>query len=64
MENEPQMSSSCPANPRPGSLVRYGGRVYQLMAYVGVNNAALRPPSGGVETWVPVSEIKPVTEAD
>ena len=66
MENEPAlMSSSCPADPRPGSLVRYAGRIYKLMAYIGVNEAAVRPPAGGVETWVPVSEIEAVvTESD
>lgn len=64
MENEPQMTSSCPSNPRPGSLVRYAGKTYKLMAYVGVNEAALRPPGGGVETWVAVGEISPISKSE
>ncbi|MEY9891044.1 hypothetical protein ABIA35_004259 [Catenulispora sp. MAP12-49] len=58
MEDEPQMTSSCPTNPRPGSLVEYAGKTYKLMAYVGVGKVALRPPDGGVETWVSVNEIR------
>jgi hypothetical protein len=56
------MTSSCPANPRPGSLVRYAERTYKLMAYIGVNKVALRPPEGGVETWVPVGEISRIPD--
>ena len=55
------MTSSCPANPRPGSLVTYAGKTYKLMAYVGVNKVALRPLAGGVETWVPVADVRPAS---
>jgi hypothetical protein len=51
------MTSSCPTNPRPGSLVEYGGKTYKLMAYIGMDKVALRPPEGGVETWVPLDAI-------
>ena len=58
------MTSACPANPRPGSLVRYAGKTFKVMAYMGVNTVALRPPDGGVETWVPIGEISVIPASD
>lgn len=58
MTDEPLMTSACPVNPRPGSLVEYQGRTYRLMAYIGTSKVALRPPNGGVETFVPLADVQ------
>ena len=58
------MTSACPVpvKPRPGTLVQYQAKTYKVMAYVSEHTVAIRPPSGGLEQFVPVTHIIPADD--
>ncbi|GAA2053243.1 hypothetical protein GCM10009839_71240 [Catenulispora yoronensis] len=41
------------------SRVRFNGREYEVLGYLADGRAILRPPLGGVEEWVKVSDCEP-----